>query len=152
MIFVKAEKFAVVLHIIKASSMLQSWLKNENIPIKLYENDLNTILQLLMQNLNSDKCQDVEVIFHILISLMAHNELNKVLLQSILALPFTQDFKRSMDIGQKMIQKAKMCLNVETTSKCLEVLCAYGNGKQRLKLLRTCVLSDDTQIAVTAVS
>ncbi|XP_011699804.1 PREDICTED: serine/threonine-protein kinase ATR isoform X2 [Wasmannia auropunctata] len=147
---VEDEKFTEVLHVVKASSLLQLWIEKQNIQIKLYENDLNAILKILIQHLNSDRCQDEQIIFQILMNLMAHNESNKVLLQSILALPFTQDFKGSMDIGQKMVQRAKS-LDVKAMSKCLETLCIYGNGKERLKLLRTCVNSD-MQIAVTAVS
>ncbi|XP_032688955.1 serine/threonine-protein kinase ATR isoform X2 [Odontomachus brunneus] len=151
MTHMQMEKFTEVLHIVKSSSLLQLWLEERKIQVKLYENDLNVILKTLMQNLNSDKCQDVEVIFQILMNLMAHSESNKVLLQSILALPFTQDFKGSMDISQKMVQKAKS-LNVDTMSKCLETLCAYGSGKERLKLLRACILNNETQVAVVAVS
>lgn len=151
MTLMQMEKFTEVLNIIKASSLLQSWLEKQKIQIRLYENDLNAILKILMQNLNSDRCQDMDTIFHILMNLMAHNESNKVLLQSILALPFTQDFKGSMDIRPKMVQRAK-CLDVQTMSKCLEILCAYGNGKERLKLLRACILNGETQIAVAAVS
>lgn len=149
--FMEAEKFAEVLHIIKASSLLQLWLEKEKIQVKLYENDLNDILKILIQNLNSDKCQNEHIIFEILMSLMAHNESNKVLLQSILALPFTQDFKGSMDISQKMVQKAKS-LNIKTMSECLEILCIHGSGKERLKLLRTCISNAEMQIAVAAVS
>ncbi|XP_012230547.1 serine/threonine-protein kinase ATR [Linepithema humile] len=149
--FMEAGKFTEVLHIVKASALLQSWLEKEEIQIKLYENDLNCILKILMQNLNSDARQDGEIVFEILIHLMAHKESNKVLLQSILALPFTQDFKGSMDISQKMVEKAKS-LNVKTMSKCLETLCAHGNGRERLKLLRVCILNGEAEIAVAAVS
>ena len=103
-----------------------------------------------MQNLNADICQDGEIIFQILIYLMTHKESNKVLLQSILALPFTPDFKGSVNISQKMVERAKS-LNVKTMSKCLEALCAYGNGKERLKLLRACILNGGTEIAIAAV-
>lgn len=151
MTHMQMEKFTEVLHIVKSSSLLQLWLEEQKIQIKLYENDLNAILKMLIQNLNSDRCQDAEIIFQILMNLMAHSESNKVLLQSILALPFTQDFKGSMDIGQKMVQRAKS-LNVDTMSKCLETLCAYGSGKERLKLLRACILNNETQIAVVGVS
>lgn len=148
--FVQAEKFTEVLYIIKASSLLQLWLEEQKLEIKLYESYLNVILKILMQNLNSDICQNEQISFQILINLMAHNESNKVLLQSILALPFTQTFKGSMDISQKMVQRAKS-LDVVTMSECLETLCAYGIGKERLKLLRVCILNGETQIAVTAV-
>ncbi|XP_025264576.1 serine/threonine-protein kinase ATR [Camponotus floridanus] len=148
--FVQAEKFTEVLYIIKASSLLQLWLEEQKLEIKLYESYLNVILKILMQNLNSDICQNEQISFQILINLMAHNESNKVLLQSILALPFTQTFKGSMDISQKMVQRAKS-LDVETMSECLETLCAYGIGKERLKLLRVCILNGETQIAVTAI-
>lgn len=148
--FVQAEKFAEVLNIIKASSLLQLWLEEQKFQVKLYENDLNIILKILMQNLNSERCQNEHISFQILINLMAHNESNKVLLQSILALPFTQTFKGSMDINQKMVQRAKS-LDVETMSECLETLCIHGNGKERLKLLRVCILNGEAQIAVTAV-
>ncbi|XP_025157159.1 serine/threonine-protein kinase ATR [Harpegnathos saltator] len=151
MSFVQMKKFTEVLYIIKASSLLQLWLEEQKIQVKLYENDLNTILKILMQNLNSDRCQDVEIIFQILISLIAHSESNKVLLQTILALPFTQDFKGSVDISQKMVQKAKS-LSVDTTSKCLETLCAYGSRKERLKLLRRSILNGEMQVAIVAVS
>lgn len=150
MAYVQMEKFTEVLHIVKASSLLQLWLEKQKIHVKLYENDLNTILKILIQNLNSDRCQDARIIFQILMSLMAHNESNKVLLQSILALPFTQDFKGSMDISQKMVQRAKS-LHVDTMSKCLETLCAYGSGKERLKLLRACILNGETQVTAIAV-
>ncbi|XP_014472413.1 PREDICTED: serine/threonine-protein kinase ATR-like isoform X2 [Dinoponera quadriceps] len=149
--YVEMEKFTEVLHIVKASSLLQLWLDNQKIQVKLYENNLNAILKIFMQHLNSDNCQDAEIIFQILMSLMAHNESNKVLLQTILALPFTQDFKGSMDIGPKMVQRAKS-LNVDTMSKCLETLCAYGSRKERLKLLRACILNGETQVAIVAVS
>lgn len=148
--FVQAEKFTEVLYIIKASSLLQLWLEEQKFQIKLYENYLNVILKILIQNLNSDKCQNEQISFQILINLMAHNESNKVLLQSILALPFTQTFKGSMDISQKMVQRAKS-LDIEIMSECLETLCAHGTGKERLKLLRVCILNGETQIAVTAV-
>ncbi|XP_071651380.1 serine/threonine-protein kinase ATR [Temnothorax longispinosus] len=148
---IEVEKFTEVLHIIKAQSLLQLWLEKEKIQVKLYENELNTILRILIQNLNSDKCQNEQIIFQILMYLMAHNESNKVLLQSILALPFTQDFKGSMDISQKMVQRAKS-LDVKTMSECLEILCIHGKGKERLKLLRTCILNAEMQIAVAAVS
>ncbi|KAL6262489.1 hypothetical protein P5V15_007574 [Pogonomyrmex californicus] len=150
MSLMEAEKFTQVLYIVKGSSLLQLWLEKEEIHVKLYDNDLNVILRILMLNLNSESCRNEEIIFQILMSIMAHNESNKVLLQSILALPFTQDFKGSMDISQKMVQRAKS-LNVETMSKCLETLCTYGNGKERLKLLRMCILNSNIQIAVTAV-
>lgn len=149
--FMETGKFTEVLHIIKASALLQLWLEREEIQIKLYENDLNRILKVFMQNLNSDTYQDGEIIFQVLINLMAHKESNKVLLQSILALPFTQDFKGSMDISQKMVERAKS-LNVKTMSKCLETLCTYGNGKERLKLLRMCILNGEAEIAIAAVS
>ncbi|XP_011875240.1 PREDICTED: serine/threonine-protein kinase ATR [Vollenhovia emeryi] len=148
---IEVEKFTEVLHLVKASALLQLWLEKQQIQVKLYENDLNVILRILIQNLNSDKCLDGRTIFQILINLMAHNESNKVLLQSILALPFTQDFKGSMDISQKMVQRAKS-LNVEAMSECLETLCIHGKGKERLKLLRTCILNAEMQIAITAVS
>jgi len=147
----ETEKFTEVLHIVKVSSLLQLWLEKQEFQVTLYENDLNAILKILIQNLNSDKCQNEQIIFQILMNLMAHNESNKVLLQSILALPFTQDFKGSMDISQKMVQRAKS-LDVEAMSECLKILCTYGNGKERLKLLRTCILNCETQIAITAVS
>ncbi|XP_018347657.1 PREDICTED: serine/threonine-protein kinase ATR-like [Trachymyrmex septentrionalis] len=147
----EAEKFTEVLHIVKASSLLQLWLESQKIQVKLYENDLNAILKILIQNLNSDRCQNEQIIFQILMNLMAHNESNKVILQSILALPFTQDFKGSMDISQKMVQRAKS-LDMKIMSECLETLCIHGNGKERLKLLRTCTLNSETQIAITAVS
>ncbi|XP_018056134.1 PREDICTED: serine/threonine-protein kinase ATR [Atta colombica] len=148
---IETEKFTEVLHIVKASSLLQLWLENQKIQVKLYENDLNAILKILIQNLNSDRCQNEQIIFQILMNLMAHNESNKVILQSILALPFTQDFKGSMDISQKMVQRAKS-LDIKIMSECLETLCIHGNGKERLKLLRTCILNSETQIAITAVS
>lgn len=147
----EAEKFTEVLHIIKVSSSLQLRLEKQKIQVKLYENDLNVLLKILIQNLNSDKCQNEQIIFEILMNLMACNESNKVLLQSILALPFTQDFKGSMDISQKLVQRAKS-LDVKIMSDCLETLCIYGNGKERLKLLRTCILNTEMQIAVAAVS
>ncbi|KYN10085.1 Serine/threonine-protein kinase atr [Trachymyrmex cornetzi] len=147
----EAEKFTEVLHIVKASSLLLLWLEDQKIQVKLYENDLNAILKILIQNLNSDRCQNEQIIFQILMNLMAHNESNKVILQSILALPFTQDFKGSMDISQKMVQRAKS-LDMKIISECLETLCIHGNGKERLKLLRTCILNSETQIAITAVS
>lgn len=149
MAHMQIENFTEVLYILKSSSLLQLSLEKQKIKVKLYENDLNAILKILMQKLNSDRCQDAEIIFQILMSLMAHSESNKVLLQTILALPFTQDFKGSMDIGQKMVQRAKS-LNVDTMSKCLETLCAYGSGKERLKLLRACI-NNETQVAVAAV-
>ncbi|KAL0107168.1 hypothetical protein PUN28_015590 [Cardiocondyla obscurior] len=151
--FMKAEKFTEVLRIVKASSILHIWLEEQKIQqkVKLYENDLNVILKSLIQILNSNKHQNEQIIFEILMNLMAHEESNKVLLQSILALPFTQDFKGSMDISQKMVQRAKS-LNVETISECLETLCAYGKGKERLKLLRICISNVEIQIAVAAVS
>lgn len=148
---VQIEKFTEVLHILKASSLLQSWLEKQKIQVNLYENDLNIILRLFMQNLNSDERDETrKIIFHSLTHLIVHNESNKVLLQSILALPFTQDFKGSMDIDEKMVQNAKS-LDVETMSKCLEAVCVYGTGKERLKLLRACILNNETQIAVAAV-
>lgn len=147
----EAEKFIEVLSIIKVTSSLQLQLEKKKIQAQLYENDLNALLKILIQNLNSDKCQNEQIIFEILMNLMAHNESNKVLLQSILALPFTQDFKGSMDISQKLVQRAKS-LDVKIISECLETLCIYGNGKERLKLLRTCILNNEMQIAVAAVS
>jgi len=56
-----------------------------------------------------------------------------------------------MDISQKMVERAKS-LNVKTMSKCLETLCTYGNGKERLKLLRMCILNGEAEIAIAAVS
>lgn len=151
MTYVQIEKFPEVLHIVKASSLLQLWLEKQKIHVKLYENDLNIILNTLIQNLNSDMCENAEIIFQILINLMAHSESNKVALQTILALPFTPDFKGSVvDIGQKMVQRTKS-LHVDTMSKCLETLCAYGSGKERLKLLRVCILNGEKQVAVAAV-
>ncbi|XP_025986385.1 serine/threonine-protein kinase ATR [Solenopsis invicta] len=146
----EAKKFTTVLHIIKASSLLQLWLETQKIQVNLYENDLNAMLKIFMQNLNSDRYQDEQIIFQIFMNLIAHNESNKVLLQSILALPFTQDFKGSMDIGQKMVQRAKS-LDIKTMSECLKTLCIYGSGKERLKLLRTCV-NGEIQVAVAAIS
>ncbi|XP_020296818.1 serine/threonine-protein kinase ATR [Pseudomyrmex gracilis] len=152
MSLMQIEQFTEVLHILKASSLLQSWLKKQNIQVNLYENDLNIILRLFMQKLSSDECGETrKIIFHNLTHLIVHNESNKVLLQSILALPFTQDFKGSMDINEKMVQNAKS-LDVETMSKCLEAVCVYGTGKEILKLLRACILNNETQIAVAAVS
>ncbi|TGZ48346.1 Serine/threonine-protein kinase ATR [Temnothorax longispinosus] len=52
---------------------------------------------------------------------------------------------------QKMVQRAKS-LDVKTMSECLEILCIHGKGKERLKLLRTCILNAEMQIAVAAVS
>ncbi|XP_011329801.1 serine/threonine-protein kinase ATR isoform X3 [Ooceraea biroi] len=150
MSLVQAEKFTEVLHIAQASSSLQCYLEKESIEVRLYENDLNVMLKILIQNLNSEGCQDEQIIFQILMNFMAHNESNKVLLQTILALPFTQDFKGSMEISQRMVQRAKS-LDVATMIRCLETLCAHGSGKERLKLLRMCVLNGESQIAVTAV-
>jgi len=147
---VQAEKFAEALHIVEASSLLQSCLEKQKIDVRLYENDLNIILKLLIQSLNSERCQDEQIIFQILMNMMAHNESNKILLQSILALPFTQDFKGSMDISQKMVQRAKF-LDVATMVQCLETLCAHGNGKERLKLLRACIVNGESQIAAAAI-
>lgn len=147
---VQAERFTEVLHIVKASSLLESCLEGEKIEMRLYENDLHIVLKALIQSLNADRCQDEQVIFQILMSLMAHHESNKVLLQSILALPFTQDFKGSMDISLKMVQRAKS-LDVTTVKRCVETLCACGNGRERLKLMRACVLNGQSEIAVAAV-
>jgi len=150
MSLVQAEKFMEALHIVEASSLLQLCLEKEKIDVRLYENDLNIILKILIQNLNSERCQDEQIIFQILMNLMAHKESNKILLQSILALPFTQDFKGSMDISQKMVQKAKF-LDITTMVQCLETLCAHGNGRERLKLLRACIVNGESQIAAAAV-
>nr|XP_034192073.1 serine/threonine-protein kinase ATR [Osmia lignaria]XP_034192074.1 serine/threonine-protein kinase ATR [Osmia lignaria]XP_034192075.1 serine/threonine-protein kinase ATR [Osmia lignaria] len=144
-------KFDKSLHILKASRILQSWLKDLQLPTNLYTNELQDILNILLQNLNSEHCEQKKIIFENLAHLMAHNESNKDLIEKILALPFTQHIAISENVVSNHMKETARSLDNATMLKCLEVLCEYGNVTDRLKILNTCIINCDTELSIGAV-
>lgn len=147
-IAIEMRKFDKSLHILKASRILQSWLKDLQLPTNLYKNELQDILKTLLQNLNSEHCEQKKIIFENLAHLMAHNESNKELIEKILALPFTQHIEIS---ESNHVKETARSLDSATMLKCLEVLCEYGNVTDRLKILNTCIINCDTELSIGAV-
>lgn len=143
-------KFETTVHILKASNILQSWLKELQLTTNLYRHELDHVLKVLLQNLNSGLCQQKDIIFECLMHIMAHNETNKNLIQKILILPFMH-IEIPMDIVNNHVKEIAKSLNTATLLKCLEVLCEHGNGIERLKILNTCIIGYQPEIAAEAV-
>ncbi|OAD54306.1 Serine/threonine-protein kinase atr [Eufriesea mexicana] len=145
------EKFRTSMHILKASRILQSWLKELQLQTNLYTHELDDVLKILLQNLRSAQCQQKNIIFECLIHMIVHNESNKDLIQKILTLPFTQHIEIPMNIMNIHAKEAAKSLDIGTMVKCLEVLCEYGTGIDRLKILNACIINHQTEIAAAAV-
>ncbi|KAG6794440.1 serine/threonine-protein kinase atr-like [Apis mellifera caucasica] len=145
------EKFKITMHILKASRILQSWLKELQLEMILYTDELDYILKLLLQNLNSGQYEQKNVIFECLIHMIAHDESNKDLIQKILTLPFMQHIEISMDIINNHAKEVFKSVDTAAMLICLEVLCEYGRGMERLKILNTCIMDYQTDIAAAAV-
>lgn len=146
------EKFKITMHILKASRILQSWLKELQLKMILYTDELDYILKLLLQNLNSGQYEQKNIIFECLIHMIAHDESNKDLIQKILTLPFMQHIEISMDIINNHAKEVFKSVDTAAMLICLEVLCEYGRGEvEQLKILHTCIMDYQTDIAAAAV-
>ncbi|XP_043511522.1 serine/threonine-protein kinase atr [Frieseomelitta varia] len=143
-------KFETIVHILKASNILQSWLKELQLTTNLYTHELDYVLKVLLQNLNSGLCQQKDIIFECLMHIIAHDESNKNLIQKILILPFMH-IEIPVDIVNNHVKEIAKSLNTATMLKCLEVLCEHGNGIERLKVLNTCIIGHQSEIAAGAV-
>lgn len=151
MSLLKMEKFFTSMYILKASRILEFWLKELKLQTILYAGDLDNVLEPLLLNLNSGNCQQGKVIFECFVHLMAHAESNKVLIQKILTTPFAQQIEMPADIMNTRAKNEAKSLDVDTKIKCLEVLCEFGNGAIRLEILKMCIVSHQTDLAVGAV-
>ncbi|XP_076632761.1 serine/threonine-protein kinase atr isoform X1 [Colletes latitarsis] len=147
----QAGKFERTMHILKASRILQSWLKELKLQINLYTTDLDDVLKILLESLSSGQCQQKKSVFECFIHMMAHNESNKDLIQKLLTLPFTQHIEIPGGIMNNHVKEAACSLDIATMLKCLEVLCEFGNGMERLKILNICILNCKTELAVGAL-
>lgn len=143
-------RFETIVHILKASNILQSWLKELQLTTNLYTHELDYVLKVLLQNLNSGLCQQKDIIFECLMHIITHNESNKNLIQKILILPF-MDIEIPVNIVNSHVKEIAKSLNTATMLKCLEVLCEHGNGIERLKVLNTCIIGHQSEIAAGAV-
>lgn len=139
------------MHILRASRILQSWLKELQLQTNLYTHELDDVLKMLLKDLNSAQCQQKSIIFECLIHMIVHDESNKELIQKILTLPFTQHVEIPMNIMNTHAKEAAKSLDIATIIKCLEVLCEYGTGINRLKILNACIINHETEIAAAAV-
>ncbi|KZC05824.1 Serine/threonine-protein kinase atr [Dufourea novaeangliae] len=146
-----SRKLEKCVHILKGSRILQSWLKELKLPMNLYATDLNDILKIFIQNLNSGECQQGEIIFGCFIHMMAHIESTKDMLQKLLTLPFTGQIELPVTVINDHVKKAAESLDSAVMLNCLEVLCEFGNGMEGLKILNTCVNNGTTELAVGAV-
>ncbi|CAK9833676.1 Serine/threonine-protein kinase atr [Anthophora retusa] len=151
LIATQMERFEISMHILKASRALQSWLKELQLQVNLYTHELDEILKLLLQNLNSEQCQQENIIFGSLVHIMAHNESDKDLIQKILIIPFIQHAEISVNVINDHAKKTAKSLDIATKLKCLEVLCEFGNAKEQLKILNICIVSHQTELIVGAV-
>ncbi|KOX79522.1 Serine/threonine-protein kinase atr [Melipona quadrifasciata] len=68
----------------------------------------------------------------------------------ILILPFMH-IEIPVDIVNNHVKEIAKSLNTATMLKCLEVLCEHGNGIERLKVLNTCIIGHQSEIAAGAV-
>ncbi|XP_076679651.1 serine/threonine-protein kinase atr isoform X1 [Andrena cerasifolii] len=144
-------RFERLMHILKASRILQCWLRELKLQTKLYTTDLDDILKTLLQNLSSEHCEQKKIIFESCIHMMAHNESNKQLIQKLITLPFIQHIEIPKEIGNNHVKEAAASLDIATMLKCLEVLCEFGSGMERLKVLNTCILNCEPELAVGAL-
>ena len=144
-------KFQRLVHILKASRILQCWLRELKLQMELYTTDLDDILKILLQNLSSGHCQQKEIIFESCIHMMAHNESNKHLIQTLITLPFAQHIEIPKEIMNNHVKEAAASLDIATMLKCLEVLCEFGSGTERLNVLNACILNCETELAVGAL-
>ncbi|XP_033336517.2 serine/threonine-protein kinase ATR [Megalopta genalis] len=147
----KSKKLEKCVHILKASGILQCWLKELKLSMNLYATDLDDILEILIQNLRSGQCQQGQIIFECFIHMVAHNEANKDVLHKLLALPFITNTEISAEIINNHVKEAAESLDIATKLRCLEALCEFGNGMEALNLLNNCVSSGRTDLAVAAV-
>lgn len=147
---VQTGKLEKSVHILEASRTLQSWMKTLQLQMRLYITDLDNILNILLQILNSGQCQQRKIIFESFTHIMAHDESNKDLTQKLLMLPFTRNIDIPMEVNNHT-REAAQSLDVITMLKCLEVLCEFGNGIERLKVLNACISNCGTELAVGAV-
>lgn len=145
------ERFKTSMYIVKASHILQSWLKELQLTTNLYTHELDYVLKVLLKNLNSGLHQQKDIIFECLIYMIAHDESDKDLIQKILTLPFIQNIEIPVDILNNHAKEIAKSLDTDTMLKCLEALCEHGNGMERLKLLNTCIVGYQTEIAAGAV-
>ncbi|XP_060828354.1 serine/threonine-protein kinase atr-like [Bombus pascuorum] len=145
------ERFKTSMCILKASHILQSWLKELQLTTNLYTHELDYVLKALLKNLNSGLCQQKDIIFECLIHMIAHDESDKDLIQKILTLPFNQNIEIPVDILNNHAKEIAKSLDTDTMLKCLEALCEHGTGMERLKLLNTCIVDHQTEIAAGAV-
>ncbi|XP_053989775.1 uncharacterized protein LOC128882206, partial [Hylaeus volcanicus] len=147
----RERKFERTMHILRTSHILQSWLKELKLQFNLYTTDLDDVLKILLETINSGQYQQKKNIFECFIYMMAHDESNKDLIQKLLILPFTQHIEIPQGIINNHVKEAARSLDIATMLKCLEVLCEFGNGMERLKLLNTCILNSKTELAVGAL-
>ncbi|XP_076757525.1 serine/threonine-protein kinase ATR [Xylocopa sonorina] len=147
----KMERFETSMHILKASRILQFWLKELQLQTHVYTDELNYIMKMLLQNLNSGQCQQKHIIFESLVHIMAHSESNKDLIQKILTLPFIQQVEIPADVMNYHAKEIIKSLDTVSLIKCLEVLCECGNGIEILKILNVCIMNHQTDLAVGAI-
>ncbi|XP_066597912.1 serine/threonine-protein kinase atr-like [Prorops nasuta] len=132
------QDFEQSLHILKASSLLEINLKRYNFNIFLYQDELNKILDIFIKSCNTNKLK-LQMILENLTQVMAHEESNRPLIQSILTSVFTR--KTVERLGRKVIQTFEF-VDVDIKVKCLNAICEYGSGKERMHLLSS-VLFDN---------
>nr|XP_031832738.1 serine/threonine-protein kinase atr-like [Nomia melanderi] len=146
-----SKKLEKCVFILKASRILQCWLKDLKLPMNLYTTELDDILKILVEYLKSGQYQQMQIIFECFIHMIAHNESNKNILQKLLTLPFIRHIEMPVEFINNHVREAAESLEIAMKLKCLEILCEFSNGMETLKILNTCVLNDESDLAVGAV-
>lgn len=134
--YISSQNFEKSLEIFKSTAQLSLELGPN---VRFYGDLLNGIINTLTGHVNSDDANSLMACNN-LIELMAHEEVDKKQIQTILISHLT---KRKSVVPE---------MSLNTKIKCIEVLCKHGFMRSRLSFLDSCIVDDEEELAAAVVS
>lgn len=134
--YISSQSFEKALEIFKSSAQLSLQLGPN---VRFYGDLLPEIINTLTGHVSSDSVNSLMACNN-LIELMAHEEVDKKQIQTILISHMT---KKKSEVPE---------ISLNTRIKCIEVLCKHGSMRSRLSFLDTCIVHGEEELAAAVVS
>lgn len=146
----RLKQFDVTLEFLNCSSWIDFQVAKSNINASFYGTELQSIAAILVNELNSESNHNANLIFENINQLCRHREVRIADLYNVLLSSFSHFNPLAANVPQQVIAVAKS-LSVTTKVKSLDTLCRFGNTEKRLPLIKTCISSNDVELAVASI-
>lgn len=148
----KSEEYEEAARILSISRSLSSWLSENSIFRATLYDDCDTLaIMRLCERPEKINSRAVRLIFQCLVDLMAHNEADRLQIQRILSLPWSQEPLGSAEGTRRLFAIAKS-LDVDMKTKAIRAISEFGKGRDRVNILSACLSRSEIELSVAAVS